>query len=146
MTLSNKREMIVLFLGDVALFFAALWLTLFLRNLVGETQQHFSVHLLPFSILFVVWALVFYIASLYEPHVVVLKSRIPGIILNAQAANSLIAVLFFYLIPSFGITPKTTLFLDLLISFALLSVWRIFGIRFLGLRHKAKAAIIGSGE
>lgn len=143
---SSKREMFVLFLGDVVLFTLALWVTLFLRNLLGDTPQLFLVHIVPFSMLFVVWVLVFYIASLYEPHTVVLKSRIPAIILNAQAVNSAIAVLFFYLIPSFGITPKTILFLDLIVSFVFISVWRIFGIRFFGLRQKEKAALFGSGK
>lgn len=137
--------MLALFLGDVALFALALWSTLALRNLVGDTPQLFSVHIVPFSILFAVWVLVFYIASLYEPHTVVLKSRIPAIILNAQLVNSAIAVLFFYLIPSFGITPKTILFIDLIISFIFISAWRIFGTRFLGLRRKEKAALFGSG-
>ncbi|MDO8521180.1 MAG: exopolysaccharide biosynthesis polyprenyl glycosylphosphotransferase [bacterium] len=144
--LSNKREMLVLFLGDVLLFVAALWVAIFLRNLMGPPFQHFSQHIIPFSILFAAWVLVFYIASLYEPHTVVLKSRIPAIILNVQAVNSLIAVLFFYLIPYFGITPKVVLFLCLLISFVFISAWRVFGTRFLGLRHKEKAAIFGEGE
>ncbi len=138
--------MIVLFLGDVALFTLALWVALFLRNLIGPPFQHFSQHIIPFSMLFVVWAVVFYIASLYEPHTVVLKSRIPAIILNVQAINSLIAVLFFYLIPYFGITPKIVLFFHLFISFVFISIWRIFGIRFLGLRQKEKAALFGSGK
>lgn len=143
---SSKREMLVLFLGDVVLFVLALWATLILRNLVGDTPQLFSVHIVPFSILFAVWVLVFYISSLYEPHVVILKSRIPGIILNVQALNSAIAVLFFYLIPSFGITPKTVLFIDLIISFFFISLWRIFGVHVLGLRQKEKAALFGSGQ
>lgn len=138
--------MFALFFGDVALFTLALWVTIAIRNFVGGTPQLFSVHIVPFAILFAVWVLVFYIASLYEPHTVVLKSRVPGIILNAQAVNSAIAVLFFYLIPAFGITPKTVLFLDLLISFLLVSAWRIFGTRFFGLRHREKAALFGSGE
>ncbi|MEK7118683.1 MAG: sugar transferase, partial [Patescibacteria group bacterium] len=144
--MSNKRGMLVLFLGDVALFTFALWVTILLRNLVGDTPQLFSVHIVPFAILFVVWVLVFYIASLYEPHTVVLKSRIPAIILNAQTINSLVAVLFFYFIPTFGITPKTTLFLDLLVSLIFIGAWRIFGIHLLGLRQKETAALFGSGK
>jgi exopolysaccharide biosynthesis polyprenyl glycosylphosphotransferase len=143
---SSKREMIVLFLGDVVLFVLALWSALALRNLGGDTHQFFLIHITPFSILFVVWVLVFYIASLYEPHTVILKSRIPAIILNAQAVNSLLALMFFYFIPSFGITPKTVLFIDLIVSFIFVSVWRIFGVQFLGFRNKEKAALFGSGE
>lgn len=137
--------MLTLFLGDVALFIAALWVAIFLRNLMGSPFQYFSQHIIPFSILFAAWITVFYIASLYEPHTVVLKSRIPAIILNVQMVNSLIAVLFFYLIPYFDITPKVVLFLCLLISFVFISMWRVFGTHFLGLRRKEKAALFGEG-
>ncbi len=138
--------MFTLFFGDIALFVAALWVTIILRNLVGPTEQFFSAHITPFSILFAAWALVFYIAGLYEPHTVVLKSRIPATVLNVQVVNSLIAVIFFYLIPYFGITPKTVLFLYLLISFVFISLWRVFGIQLFGLRRKEKAVVIGEGE
>ena len=135
-----------IFLGDIAFLYVSLWVTLFFRNLFGDTLQVFSSHVAPFSILFVVWVLVFYVASLYEPHTVVLKSKLPAIILNAQAINSLIAVIFFYLIPYFGITPKTTLFLDLIISFVLITSWRFYTVPLLGLRKSERAVLIGSGK
>ena len=138
--------MLLLFLGDVALFTLALWVTIALRNLVGDRPQFFLVHIVPFAMLFAIWVLVFYIASLYEPHTVVLKSKIPALILNAQVVNSLIAVLFFYFIPAFGITPKTTLFLDLLVSLVFIEAWRVFGVHLLGPRYKEKAALFGNGE
>jgi lipopolysaccharide/colanic/teichoic acid biosynthesis glycosyltransferase len=57
-----------------------------------------------------------------------------------------VAVIFFYAVPDFGITPKTTLFLDLLVTFALMGVWRVFAVQFVGLRTREAAVLIGSGE
>lgn len=139
-------DILTIFLGDVALLYFSLWVTLAVRYLELPSMALFSSHALPFSYLFIVWVLVFYIASLYEPHTVIFKSKIPATILNVQTANSIIAVLFFYLIPAFGITPKTTLFLYLIVSFIFISSWRILGIQFLGLRKKERAVLIGSGD
>lgn len=108
--------------------------------------QIFFDHLIPFSILFIIWIIIFFIAGLYEKHTLLLKSRVPTIILNTQIVNSVIAVLFFYFVPFFGITPKTNLFIYLVFSFAFLLVWRIYGPRFVGSGLQQKAIIIGNGE
>ena len=139
-------DIVLIFIGDIVLLYFSLWAALSIRSLELTGVELYALHAIPFSYLFLAWILVFYIASLYEPHTVVFKSRIPATILNVQAVNSLIAVLFFYLIPSFGITPKTVLFLYLFVSFVLISTWRIFGVQFLGLRKKERAVLIGAGE
>lgn len=139
-------QIFFIFLGDIILLFLSLWLTLILRYFALPDFDLFTQHALPFSYLFLVWIGVFYIAGLYESRTVILKSRLPGMLLNVQAINSVIAVLFFYFIPAFGITPKTTLFLYLIVSFSLMSSWRLFGVQFLGLRKKERAVMIGSGE
>ncbi len=139
-------QIFLIFLGDAALFYASLWATLALRYLEVPSSELYALHAEPFSYLFVVWVAVFYIANLYEPHTVVFKSKIPAAILNAQAVNSAIAVLFFYFIPAYGIAPKAMLFLYLVVSLALISLWRVFGVQFLRLRKKEQAVLIGSGD
>ena len=84
--------------------------------------------------------------GLYEKHTMLLKTRLPGTILNAQSANSFIAVLFFYFIPYFRIAPKTNLFIYLVISFGLILLWRLHGVRILAPVAKQKGIIIGSGQ
>ncbi len=139
-------QLLTIFVGDIILLYFSLWITLLLRYLELPDTELLQLHALPFSYLFIAWLIVFYIASLYEPHTVIFKSKIPSTIFNVQVVNSTIAVLFFYLIPAFGITPKTTLFLYLLVSFITISLWRIFGVQFLGLRRKERAVLIGSGD
>lgn len=136
----------ILLLGDVGIFYGSLWLALLIRGLAVPTLDVYLMNAIPFSGVFAVWVLVFYIASLYEPHVVVLKSRIPAMILNVQGINSLIAAGSFYMIPAFGIAPKTILFLLLVLSLVGVMLWRIFGVRALGFRRKERAVLIGSGE
>jgi len=146
MLVINKKESTILFIGDILLLLIALWATLWLRYLELPSSHLFIKHLIPFSILFFVWFLVFFIAGLYEKQTIFLKSRLPTIILNAQIVNSFIAVGFFYFIPYFGITPKTNLFIDLVLSFAFIFLWRVYGVPFLGFRKKQQALLIASGK
>jgi len=146
MAISGKKETITLFLGDVIILYLSLWLGLFLRYQSTPSGYLWGLHLAPFSIIIAVWILVFFISGLYEKHTLILKSRLPSTVFNAQVANSFIAVLFFYFIPYFGITPKTNLFIYLFISFTLILLWRIYGDRILHPLIKQKGIIVGSGE
>ena len=146
MTISGKKETIALFLGDVVLLYFSLWSALALREWGVPSSQTWELHLWPFTIIMGVWVLVFFIYGLYEKHTLILKSRLPSTVFNAQIANSFIAVLFFYFIPYFGITPKTNLFIYLIISSSFILLWRVYGDKFLHPLEKQKGIIVGSGE
>ncbi|MEK7390732.1 MAG: exopolysaccharide biosynthesis polyprenyl glycosylphosphotransferase [Patescibacteria group bacterium] len=146
MAVTNKNEALLLFFGDVLVFFLSLWLMIFVRFREAPDVSIFLDHVAPFSIIFVLWFAVFFIAGLYEKHTLILKNRIPAIILNAQLVNSGLAVVFFYLVPYFGITPKTNLFIYIVISFGLILFWRIRGVSILSAHAREKAVLIGSGE
>lgn len=140
-----KHEPIGLFLGDVLVFYAALWVTLFLRYREIPSSDTVELHLVPFTILFGVWALIFFIAGLYEKQTLILRKRLPQVILNAQIVNSVIAVVFFYFVPAFGIAPKVSLFIYLVVSFLFVTAWRLKGYPLLSSKRKQRAIIIGSG-
>jgi len=146
MQIQNNKEPLILFIGDIAVFLISLWVTLVIRYAGIPSQETFVDHLLPFSILFVIWVAVFYIAGLYEKHTLILKSNLPSLLLNTQIANSAIAVLFFYLVPYFGITPKTNIFLYLLVSLALFIFWRVYIVSRLSPDKQEEAILIGNGE
>jgi exopolysaccharide biosynthesis polyprenyl glycosylphosphotransferase len=141
----NRLEAFILFIGDIVILYVSLWVTLLIRNLRLPDAGQWAQHLSAFAILFAVWLLAFFIAGLYEKHTTVFQKRLPHIILNTQIVNSIIAILFFYFIPYFGITPKTTLFIYLVISFLAIIGWRRFGFRFLLNRVQYPAILIGSG-
>jgi exopolysaccharide biosynthesis polyprenyl glycosylphosphotransferase len=145
MTIYNKKEGAILFLGDIFFFVMALWLALSVRYLEIPNGETFYAHLVPFSILFVTWLVSFFIAGLYGKHTLLFKSRLPTLILHTQIINSILAVLFFYLLPNFDIAPKTILFLYLVFSFGLVLIWRTRIVGYLGFRKKQKAILIGEG-
>lgn len=120
-----KREAVVLFLGDLIFFALALWLTLAVRFLAWPSKALLFAHLQPFGIVFLVWTLVFFIADFYDRRPSLQRERLANTIVNTQLVNSFLAVVFFYFIPYFDITPKITLFVDLVFSLILIVWWRV---------------------
>ncbi len=98
----------LLFISDIAILFGSLLLTLYLRY--GQTfSEKLEFHLAPFSLIFIVWLVVFYISNLYEPATLRNNIHFYSSLLQAIIISSVISVIFFYLSPLFNITPKTNL-------------------------------------
>ena len=131
-------------MGDMLSFILALWLSLFLRAFELPIQGVFVAHLVPFSLLFIAWVAVFFIAGLYENRSIILARRaLSATLLIAQTFNVAIAALFFFFVPLFGIAPKTLLFIYLVVSFLLVLIWRAaLDPR---LWHPERAIAVGSG-
>ncbi len=142
----GRSEPGLLFLGDIFVFFLALWITLLVRYLSFPDHDLFYSHFVPFTLLTGVWVVVFFIAGLYDQHTDFLKRRLPGMILNAQIANSAIAAVFFFFIPYFGITPKTNLLIYLVVSSALLLLWRLYLVEYITPQRRHKALLVGEGQ
>ena len=145
MKVTNKREPFVLLIGDILCLGVSLWLMLYLRFFSLPEFNAFEAHLAPFSILFLASIIVFYISGLYEKHNSILRSRLSSVIIQSQIANSIVAIAFFYFIPYFGITPKTNLFIYLLISVIMIALWRLMAYPMFLPGKKRDAVIIGSG-
>src|SRR3989344_1773350 len=125
MATAFRPRTLVLFAGDLLSFILALWLSLYLRAFEAPPQWLFVAHIEPFSLLFVAWVAVFFIAGLYENRSVILARRaLSTTLLIAQTFNIAIAALFFFFVPIFGIAPKTLLFIYLGVSFVLTLLWR----------------------
>ena len=133
-------------LGDVFAMCLALWVTIALRGLEIPTWGYVAGVLYPFSAVFILSLIVFYISGLYESHTVILKGRIPALILNATIINTVLGLAFFYFLPTVDISPKITLLLYVVISFSFLVAWRIYGGRVFGIKHKEPAILLGGGE
>ena len=146
MKVINKRESGWLFWGDLLIFTFSLWLTLAVRFHTWPTAGDYWEHLWPFGLLFLIWSLIFFIAGLYEKHTVSFKRHLLARIINAQILNSLLAVVFFYFIPYFGITPKVILFIYIIIFSLLILLWRLYGQKLFGLKTREKGLVLGRGE
>ncbi|MDO8594885.1 MAG: exopolysaccharide biosynthesis polyprenyl glycosylphosphotransferase [bacterium] len=146
--ISNRAETAFLFVGDMLVLYISLFLSLFIRY--GSSSFHFErmlfLHLPPFSILFVLWALVFFIAGLYEKQTLFLQKQLPQLLLKTLSVNIVLSIVFFYFIPAFDITPKGNLFIYLFVSSILLFLWRRYRLYSMRGGEKQNAVIIGNGE
>ena len=126
----RKRLKISLALAsDILVFYIALWLTLIIRYILidrapGTFYNSISLHLIPFTIIFFFWLIIFWASGLYD----LVKLRNIEVfyktILIAFGINTAITIAFFYFIPYFVITPKLNLFINLALTLALLYFWR----------------------
>ncbi len=145
MTLVPKREYAVLLLGDIVVFTLSLWTTLALRYLQLPNLQLFRLHIVPFSILFAAWVVIFFLAGLYGRHTRLFRSRLAATIFYTQVINMALAALFFFLLPIFGLAPKTILVLYLVVSFVLIFIWRVAIFPRLHATRRLRGVLIASG-
>lgn len=135
-----------LVLIDTLVLYAALWLTLYLRY-QNQWQRALDYHLAPFSILFAVWLIVFYIANFYEIHSLKNGPNFYANFFRVLTINAVIGLTFFYLIPFFGIAPRRNFFIFLAffagIDFA---ARNIFNNVISGAKFRRPTVIVGVNE
>ena len=141
-----KTKKFILLLGDVVILYASLVFALTIRY-NGFDLGILNRHLLPFSIIYLIWIIIFYIHNLYELDIAKNNVEFSSALIRALIIGGLISVVFFYLAPrsAFGeITPKTKLFLNILIFVVLFYFWRyLFNFLAGSLKLKLNTAIIG---
>lgn len=145
MSFLGRQESFILLVGDAFLLGLSLWLAVFLRSRSLPTEIELSALALPFSFIFALWLLVFFIADLYGRRAFTTRNTLSFILLQAQITNAVLAVFFFYFIPYFGVAPKTILFLSLAISSFFIYIWRTRFFKFFQPSRKEGILIIGQG-
>ncbi|KKW35781.1 MAG: sugar transferase [Candidatus Adlerbacteria bacterium GW2011_GWA2_54_12] len=143
MTTVFRPRTLILFAGDLIFFVLALWFSLALRELMPPPSVLFFAHLVPFAFLFAAWISVFFIAGLYERSVILARRALSATLLVAQIINLVLAALFFFFVPAFGIAPKTLLVIYLIVSFLLVLLWRAALFPRLGQGEPERALLIG---
>ncbi len=138
----GRRNSFLLFCGDLVAFALSLYVTLWLRYQEIPHAETLAPYMVPFSLLFAIWAVVFYSAGLYGKRLALFHSRLPDVLLKTQLVNVLFAALFFFLVPSFGITPKTILAVYLVVSFSLVFFWRMALYPYLSVPRTRERAVL----
>ena len=146
MRMLSSKAYVILLLGDISILYLSVWLALVLRHLSIPSADIVGVHLVSFSLLFVIWFVVYFLAGLYGRYTVLFRKQLPDIIFASQAVNMVIAALFFFLVPFFAITPKTVLVLYLFVSTGLLLFWRVYMYPNLTVRREIGAVLIGTSQ
>jgi len=123
--MTNAKKIIIL-LGDVLILYGSLLLTLIFRYGPNYFGESFYAHLKPFSIIFVIWLVIFYLADLYKEKRLRISPATIQVFILAIIISVVSSVILFYLFPSFfKLTPKTNLAIFALV-FGILNIgWRI---------------------
>lgn len=123
--MATTLKIFFLFLGDILALYAALFATLILRYQERFYNQFIDQHFLPFTIIFVFWLIIFYIAGLYD------LKRLGGSVVElfkllgpALLINSALAIFLFYILPALVITPKTNLLIFVVVFSVVETFWR----------------------
>lgn len=136
----------ILFLGDLFLLYLALIITLIVSFGQNFSSKILTQHLLPFSLLFLIWLLVFLVFDFYELDLFKSKTSFLVKIAIGLSLCLMIGVLFFYLMPFFGISPKSNFLILILILWVLLVLWRKLALVLFSSYFQNQVAIIGLTE
>lgn len=127
---SKRARKIAFFAADLLLFHLALFITLALRYGSLPDLDLWLSNQLPFLIVYFLWMVIFYVAGLYDMEKFISEKEIRNRTFKTMITAGVLAIMIFYLVPYFKITPKTTLVMNTMIVFFLVWFWRkIFFIR-----------------
>lgn len=116
----------ILVLGDIVTLYAGLYFTLLIRYGQHPTYDYWMAHFYPFSFIFIVWIITFYISDLYNINFAVSNRNFFRRSIRSFVFGGIFSAIFFYLMPKTSIAPKTNLILFVLIYSVLFFVWRGF--------------------
>jgi exopolysaccharide biosynthesis polyprenyl glycosylphosphotransferase len=122
--MGNKTKIFLLFLGDIVALYASLFITLAIRYGSGLYEQFEDIHAIPFSIIFILWLIIFFIAGLYDLRRLRDNLDFVKTLWLAIITSTLISIVAFYAIPFFGIAPKTNLFIFAIVFALIETLWR----------------------
>lgn len=115
MSFAVKLKQLALIIGDTAVLYASLAITLFLRY-DDFSRKILDVHFWPFTIIFAIWLVSFYIGGLYDLRGLKNDINFAKRFVSLLLINAGIAVVLFYFIQAFGISPRANLFAVVLIA------------------------------
>lgn len=120
----TQSKKILLLLGDIIILYLSLYITLSIRYLAKPTETLWTTHFWPFTVIFIVWLVIFYIANLYNLHLAINNARFFQMTNGALIVSILASLAFFYSIPQIGVAPKTNLLIYIIIFYTLFFLWR----------------------
>ena len=124
--MNNQAKKLILLVGDIGILYLSLYLTLLLRYWGQPIQGNWGSHFWPFTVVFVVWLIIFYISNLYDLNLAVNNAKFFQITARCLAIAGLLSAAFFYLTPQITIAPKRNLVIYVIIFAILFYLWRQF--------------------
>ena len=145
--LKNKFKKISLFLGDIALLYLSLFITLNLRYSTEVFSSRWEDHLPKFIVVFIIWLIALYLNNFYNLNLKAWGRSFFKNLVGVVLFSAFFSILYFYLGTEAVITPKTNLLIFLIISSLLFIIWRrLFNLLINNFLAQDNLAIIGFNE
>lgn len=124
--MNNKLKKIFLLGGDIVVLYFSLYLTLLIRYWGNYKPEIWSTHFWPFTMIFMLWVIIFYISNLYSLNLAVNNLKFYQASGRALVIAGLVSLAFFYLMPQISIAPKRNLFIYIIVFAVIFYLWRQF--------------------
>lgn len=144
MKLAYRIKQLLLIAGDFFVFLFSFCLTLTIRYWHIPKVEDLFVHAGLYNALFFFWIIINYINGLYDFNGRIVRGNLYRRIAETSFIVLIFSIFYFYVIPDNDITPKRILFLNVLIGYSLLSLWRTLFDTYIGV-HKLRSNIIFVG-
>lgn len=120
----SDLKKIILIIGDIAILYLSLYLTLILRYNQDSDANIWQSHFWPFTLVYIFWVFIFYLAGLYSESLAKNDYTFYSVLIKAVSISAGAAIAIFYLVPFFAIAPKTNLALNIFIFLTFFTLWR----------------------
>ncbi|HTE48968.1 MAG TPA: exopolysaccharide biosynthesis polyprenyl glycosylphosphotransferase [Candidatus Paceibacterota bacterium] len=146
--MKNGARTLLLLFGDILLLGAAfaIMLYIYVSSHNGSFKNTALPHIFPFSILGLIWIVIFFVFNLYDREVS--RLTIPHLrqIFTAFITALMVGIIFFYTIPFFQIAPKTNLLIFGGIAFIFFIAWRRIFYNIFSSHFRKKVVFIVGGR
>jgi lipopolysaccharide/colanic/teichoic acid biosynthesis glycosyltransferase len=119
----SVNKFLLLILPIIAWCYFGLFLTMQLWYPAGVSSESWREHLLHFSVVYVMWLLVFFAYTLFDLTTFRSSSTIITRLLAAMLTNAVIATAYFYFQPELILTPRRFLLVHLAITTIGIALW-----------------------
>jgi exopolysaccharide biosynthesis polyprenyl glycosylphosphotransferase len=124
MKTSQRLRQLLLLVVDIFVLYASLFLTLLMRRGIVYDVATFGVHVEYFSVIFIVWIVIYYVAGFYDTNNDFDDPRFAGKLVWTSCIGAGFGVGYFYISSSMPILPKTVIAMDAAITIILMWLWR----------------------
>ena len=124
--MNSQTKKLALLAGDIGILYFSLYLTLLIRYWGQPIQGNWQSHFWPFTVVFAVWIIIFYISNLYDLHLAINNAKFFQLTARSLVIAGLLSAAFFYLTPQITIAPKRNLLICIIVFAVLFYFWRQF--------------------
>ncbi|MEK9154619.1 MAG: exopolysaccharide biosynthesis polyprenyl glycosylphosphotransferase [Patescibacteria group bacterium] len=143
---ASKLKTALIIIGDIIILYGSLALTMLIRYGSDTFQYPLQDHLKPFSVIFIVWVLIFYLSDLYKNKFFRHNLEAIRVFIISIIVSIVISIILFYAFePFFQLTPKTNLLIFGIVFGLIDYSWRIILIKiFISSGWKKQVLLTGS--